>query len=126
MATNPDYDALFAQIAVETDPVIKQQLIDQAYVFNEPLTAHEKELFAYVYDDYIEDNPGYVQGFDPTGSPLYVLEGYVANGYINIESTDIDLYVLAGYVEDGYLKTTPSTGFISYVGKYYNNNGETT
>ncbi|MDB4331141.1 hypothetical protein N9993_01190 [bacterium] len=76
---NPNYASLLAQIAAETDPVIKTSLIAQTYVFNTALTEAEKELFEYTIFDYIEDNPGVV------GNSLN-----------------------------------------SYVGKYYNDNGEQT
>jgi len=57
---NPDYATLLAQIAAEDDPVLKQALIDQAYVFNQTPTDEEIQLFAYIQDDYIENNPGIV------------------------------------------------------------------
>jgi hypothetical protein len=76
---NPNYASLLAQIAAETDPVIKASLIAQTYVFNTALTESEQELFEYTTFDYIEDNPGVV------GNSLN-----------------------------------------SYVGKYYNDNGEQT
>lgn len=60
--SNPDYAILLAQISSETDPVAKQALIDQCYVFNDPLTNEEKELFSYVEDGYIKFNPGDDQG----------------------------------------------------------------
>jgi hypothetical protein len=56
--TKPDYKTLLAQIAQETDPVRKQELIDECYVFTEELTDEEKELFGYMNDDYVEKNPG--------------------------------------------------------------------
>jgi len=40
-----------------TSGAAKQSLIDQAYVFNEPLTNAEKELFEYASFDYVTDNP---------------------------------------------------------------------
>lgn len=135
----PDYAALFAQYEIETDPVIRAQIWEQVYDFSPPvplpegetiedylLTPHEKELFAYCYDDYVENNPGYIEGFDGS-TGLYVLPDYVLDGYINIEDVDVGLYVLTGYVDELYVKTSPeNTGFIAYVGEYYNNNGETT
>lgn len=67
----PNYAALLAQIAQETDPTIKQQLIDACYKFGPVdglaegetaadyvLTESEKELFDYCAKDYIENNPG--------------------------------------------------------------------
>ena len=47
---NPNYAALLAQIAAETDPVLKQALIDQAYVFTEGdgLSDNEIQLFEFV------------------------------------------------------------------------------
>lgn len=128
---NPDYSTLLAQIAAETDPVIKQQLIDQCYIFEDPLTNEEKELFEYCAFDYIENNPGYVEAADSSPTGVYVVEGYVADGYINIEDTIVyrDVYVLEGYVDENYIEIPDSaqySGFVSYVGVYYNNNGETT
>jgi len=58
MTTNPDYATLLGQIAAETDPLIKQQLIEQCSVINEILTEEEIELFNYIESNYIEDNPG--------------------------------------------------------------------
>lgn len=57
---NPDIAGLLAQAAAETDPVIQAQLYQQAYRFTAPLTNQEKTLFAYMQDDYIENNPGLV------------------------------------------------------------------
>jgi hypothetical protein len=76
---NPDYATLLAQIAAEDDPVLKQQLIDQAYIFEEILTEEEISLFDYIVSGYIENNPG-----------------------------------------------TVGNSFSSYVGVYYNDNGEDT
>lgn len=137
----PDYAALFAQIAIETDPVIKEQLRLQAYNFSPPvplpegetvedylLTPHEQELFAYTYDGYIENNPGYLEGNYST-SVLYTIPDYAAYDYINIEYPAIGLYVAAGYTEEEYMQLTDTSigsGFISYVGEYYNELGETT
>jgi hypothetical protein len=56
---NPDYETLLGQIAQETNPVAKQALIEQCYVFEEELTEAEKDLFNYVLNGYIDDNPGY-------------------------------------------------------------------
>lgn len=121
---NPNYASLLAQIAAETDPVIKQQLIELCYVFEQELTREEKELFEYCEFDYVEDNPGYGEG---TGDPLYVLAGYVADGYINNISSNTSLYVLSGYMTDGYVATQVSgDNFISYVGTYFNDNGDRT
>lgn len=53
----PNYELLLNQIANETDPVIKQELKDQCYVFEEELTDYEKNLFNYIQDGYIEKNP---------------------------------------------------------------------
>ena len=57
---NPNYASLLAQIATETNPTAKQALIDQCYIFTEPLTDSEKELFNYMNSGYIENNPGIV------------------------------------------------------------------
>ena len=56
----PNYASLLGQIVSEFDPVAKQALINQCYVFQEPLTDEEKELFSYVEDGYIDANPGYL------------------------------------------------------------------
>ena len=122
---NPNYALLLAQIAAETDPVVKAALIAQCYVFEDTPTLEEQELFEYCAFDYIENNPGYVESSGT--SNLYVLPNYVVDGYINIENADVGLYVDAGYVDEGYVASfSGATGFISYVGVYYNNNGETT
>ena len=127
---NPDYATLLPLIAAETDPVLKQQLIDQCYQFLVPLTDAERELFEYSNFDYIENNPGYIEPYAVDGnSHLYVLPNYVVDGYINIENGNAqDLYVLAGYVLDGYIAPSggsTGSGFVAYVGKYYNQDGET-
>ena len=44
----PDYETLLGQIAAETDPTAKAALEAQCFVFLEPLTEAEKELFAYL------------------------------------------------------------------------------
>ena len=54
----PDYATLLGQIAVETDPKKKATLEAQCFVFNEPLTEAEEELFGYVNNNYIRFNPG--------------------------------------------------------------------
>ena len=54
----PNYASLLAQIAAETDPDEKDDLIEDCYQFTEELTAAEKELFNYVSSDYMEDTPG--------------------------------------------------------------------
>ena len=54
---------------------------------------------------------------------------YVAYDYINIEYPTAGFYVAAGYTQEGYLELTDTSigsGFISYVGEYYNELGETT
>lgn len=53
----PDYATLLGLIAAETDPTAKQALIDQCYVFLEPLTESEEDLFAYSERGYFADNP---------------------------------------------------------------------
>lgn len=57
--TNPNYALLLQQIAQEEDPVVKQQLIDQCYQFNDQLTEEEAVLFDYCIPGYIDKNPGY-------------------------------------------------------------------
>ena len=61
MAKNPNYKAIAEQLKNETDPAIRKSLSDQLYVFNEPLTNEEKDLFGYIDSGYIENNPG-IQG----------------------------------------------------------------
>ena len=107
---NPDYATLLALIAAETDPTIKAQLEAQCYVFTEELTPEEIELFEYCAFDYIENNPGYIAG-----------AGDIA--------TEAGIYMEAGYALDGYVEIIAAegnSGFSSFVGVYYNNNGETT
>jgi hypothetical protein len=58
--TKPNYEVLLQQIAQEQDPVIRNQLILQCYVFDEELTPAEKQLFNYCNDGYIDANPGLV------------------------------------------------------------------
>ena len=53
----PNYSSLLSQIVAESDSDAKQLLIDQCYIFNLELTTAEKNLFNYVADDYIADNP---------------------------------------------------------------------
>ena len=133
----PNYLALFAQLEVTTDPVERQALIDQIYTFAPPsplpegesiedylLTDEEIEKFGYVEDDYVEPNPGTILSGE---SELFVLAGYVLDGYINIESSAIPPYVLEGYVDEDYIILATSIGdFSAYVGKYFNELGEST
>ena len=126
MAVNPDYALLLAQIAAETDPVIKAQLEAQCYVFQAELSDVEIELFEYCAFDYMEDNPGYVNNVQDVG--LYVPVNYVAEGYINTVEADGGVYMADGYAVSDYVLTGAESedGFISYVGIYYNDNGERT
>ena len=57
LMANPDYATLLGQIAAETDSDQKQILINKCYVFLEPLTQDEEDLFAYSVRDYFADNP---------------------------------------------------------------------
>jgi hypothetical protein len=128
---NPDYATLLPLIAAESDPAAKAILEAQCYVFNEELTEAERELFEFHAFDHTENNPGYVDGsYQSPG--LYVLEGYVLEGYINTQSAlEAGLYVTAGYVIDNYINTpneqnvgnNPS-GWTAYIGQYYSENGE--
>ncbi len=54
---NPDYATLLASIAAATGAT-RTALEAQCYVFEEPLTDTEKNLFNYVFDDYLTFNPG--------------------------------------------------------------------
>jgi len=54
----PVYSTLLSRIATEADPVEKQKLIDECYDFSQPLTKEEEDLFNYVSEDYLVDNPG--------------------------------------------------------------------
>jgi len=56
--TNPNYATLLPQIAAESNPTTKQNLINQCYVFTTALTDEEKQLFEYVQQDYVQNNPG--------------------------------------------------------------------
>tara|TARA_Y100000389_G_C17470122_1_gene529653 strand:- start:8919 stop:9125 length:207 start_codon:yes stop_codon:yes gene_type:complete len=53
----PDYATLLGLIAAETDKEARQALIDQCYVFLDPLTESEEDLFAYSERGYFADNP---------------------------------------------------------------------
>lgn len=133
----PDYAALFALYEAETDPVVRQQLYDLIYDFSPPdplppgetiedylLTPEEEELFGYVLNDYVEPNPGTLL---TDSGQLFVVPGYVLEGYINIEQSAISPYVLEGYVDENYIVLPSSIGdYVAYVGKYYNDLGETT
>jgi hypothetical protein len=138
----PNYASLFADIAL-TAPGSPERAALEAIVYNFTppiplpegetvddylLNKTEQEFFAYMADDYIIDNPGYVS---PAGQVTiaYTFPDYVVNGYINIEYPDSGLYAIVDYVQDGYLELTDtsiSSGFSSYVGEYYNDLGETT
>tara|TARA_B100000029_G_scaffold326553_1_gene319001 strand:+ start:936 stop:1169 length:234 start_codon:yes stop_codon:yes gene_type:complete len=58
---NPDYATLLASIASATGDA-RTALEAQCYVFNEALTDTEKNLFNYVFDDYLTFNPGTESG----------------------------------------------------------------
>lgn len=61
MSENPDYVQLFSQLENETDPIIRDQILTQIYQFNQPINEDVAQLFSYMYDDYVENNPG-IQG----------------------------------------------------------------
>ena len=54
---NPDYATLLSQIAAASGAA-KTALELQCFVFEEPLTDTEKNLFNYVSDEYFLFNPG--------------------------------------------------------------------
>ena len=54
---NPDYATLLSQIAAASGST-KTALEAQCYVFDEELTDTEKNLFNYVFDEYLTPNPG--------------------------------------------------------------------
>lgn len=61
----PDYATLLGQIAVEKNKetpntALIEALTEECYVFNydDLPTEQEKQLFSYVLDGYVEDNPG--------------------------------------------------------------------
>ena len=54
---NPDYATLLSQIAAASGST-KTALEAQCYVFDEALTDTEKNLFNYVFDEYLTFNPG--------------------------------------------------------------------
>jgi hypothetical protein len=80
MSSNPNYAELFEQYRLETDPFIKEQILDQIYVFNEPLTIEEAQLFGYVYDGYIENDPGVVDGVFSSYVGVYINQEGVYTG----------------------------------------------
>lgn len=101
--SNPDYLALLTAAAGETDPTLKQNILNKI-AYTSPLSRDEQEVFEYVYFDYIMNNPS---------------EGeYVSDSNA--------VYVLENYMVDGYVINTVDSSFTAYVGEYYNNNGETT
>ena len=53
----PDYETLLSQIAAASGAA-KTALEQQCYVFDEALTDTEKNLFNYVFDEYLTFNPG--------------------------------------------------------------------
>lgn len=56
---NPDYLAIADQIkdtAVGSDE--RAALVTQLYVFEEPLTDAEEDIFGFISRDYFDDNPG--------------------------------------------------------------------
>ena len=58
---NPDYATLLSQIAAASGST-KTALESQCYVFDEELTDTEKNLFNYVFDEYLTPNPGTESG----------------------------------------------------------------
>jgi len=58
---NPDYATLLSQIAAASGST-KTALEAQCYVFDEALTDTEKNLFNYVFDEYLTPNPGTESG----------------------------------------------------------------
>ena len=54
---NPDYATLLSQIAAASGAT-KTALEAQCYVIDEALTDTEKNLFNYVFDEYLTFNPG--------------------------------------------------------------------
>lgn len=77
MATKPNYAFLLHEIAIETDPIKKQELIAQCYVFNAELIEEEKNLFNYMDSGYLEKNPDkdsytFDNTFDANLNPSYV------------------------------------------------------
>ena len=57
----PDYATLLSQIAAASGDT-KTALEAQCYVFDEELTDTEKNLFNYVFDEYLTPNPGTESG----------------------------------------------------------------
>ena len=57
----PDYATLLSQIAAASGAT-KTALEAQCYVFDEALTDTEKNLFNYVFDEYLTPNPGTESG----------------------------------------------------------------
>ncbi len=69
---NPDYATLLGQIASTPAGDARDALIAQCYIFNEPLTAEEEQLFDYMNKEYVENNPATVDG---------VFKSYVGSYY---------------------------------------------
>jgi DNA-directed RNA polymerase specialized sigma subunit len=59
----PNYLQLAELIKNETDFLKKEQLIEQLYVFVEPLDEKERDIFNYVNSGYIKDNPSLTETF---------------------------------------------------------------
>ena len=56
---NPDYLAIAEQIKnTAVGSAARAALVAQLYVFEEPLTEAEEDIFGFIDRDYFEDNPG--------------------------------------------------------------------
>lgn len=79
---NPDYEALLRAAAAEDNPVLKQELLDQAFVFEEILEEEEIVLFDYVEEEYVENNPGIVGNSYSSYVGVYINQNGEATGDI--------------------------------------------
>ena len=73
---NPNYQVLLTLISLETDPTVKNRLIEQTYIFETELTQAEENLFDYCDEGYINNNPGIKDGVFSS----YVGSYYSASG----------------------------------------------
>lgn len=59
---NPNYLYGLPAILREKNQLVKDSLIKEIFTFLYPLTDEEQSAFGYFFYDYIENNPGYVNG----------------------------------------------------------------
>lgn len=59
---NPEYTNGLTALAKEVNESVRQALLNEVFNFLYPLTEEEKASFNYLLSDYIENNPGVVNG----------------------------------------------------------------